>query len=564
MTLAGWERRPFVEVVLADPELAACVLLSPGWWAVATPPEKLPEPERVAATVGEQIDTAMGAAAPASLSLLLAVADVKVPAAVAFGRTVLALLPASGDVAPTGLGPAVAGSLVAAASRPAAPDRRCGEPLLVLGETLAAAGAASLATLPAALRPVRDWLEPDDAEPPLRELVDAALDDSTPWPARRARTQAVARPDGAGQSLGHAAALLVEVFGDPAHARAVPFDLLRAWRENADGRFPSMPGKLKRAMGRPLEAGLQRNAAREEREALDLDILTRQLEDGVVPAQPPAGRVPLATRLLAAAIARSQGKGACAWIGTDVPAGLRTGCRAEGEADGFVYARPRPTGGAEVIARAATGEEGVLLRWPRWVLFPLVDSRRGELDFVDERGVQGVALDGHTPPRMVLAGTYRLLTLSPDGRHLAAVRWPSGMVVLVTSSGVRELTVDGRGGVAWLDNDVLVASDRERLVLASVEGDSRRLPVDAPCVRGLARSGVGLLATTAAPCEPALLSISPTEWKVERLLRLPDAAAGMVARPDGSVVFGGPAGLWRWKGGEESERIGAGLTPGPG
>ncbi len=564
VTITGWERDTFAEVVLADPDLAACVLLSPGWWGVARFPEAIPEPQRLAGTVAEQVAAALGATAPASISVALATADVKVPAAVSFGRTALALLPQDPEAPAAGLAQAIASALVAATARPAPVDSRCGEPLLVLGEALATAGSISLATLPPTLRPVSDWLEAKEAEPPLAALVEQALDNETAWPTRRARLQAVARPDGASRGLAHAAALLVEAFGEPGLARRAPFDLLLAWREDRDDKFPAMPGALKRALGRPKEAGLARDASAEERNALALDVFVRTMDNGAVPALPPGLELPVATRMLAAAVARPLGKDACTWVSAAIPTGLRTGCRSEGEAGSVVYARPRPTGGSEIVARGEGGVDGVLLRWPGWVLFPLVDGARGEILFVDAHGVHAVALDGRAPARVVVSGAFRHLSLSPDGKHLAAVRWPSGTVLLISAAGPRELPLDARGGVAWLENDVLVGSDGDDLVLASTDGKTRPIPVKVPCVTSLARGSASLLATVTSPCEAALIAISPADWTVTRLLRLTGDAVGLCPRADGSVVFGDATGLWRWSGGDQAERIGAGLTPGPG
>jgi len=83
-------------------------------------------------------------------------------------------------------------------------------------------------------------------------------------------------------------------------------------------------------------------------------------------------------------------------------------------------------------------------------------------------------------------------------------------------------------------------------------------------VTSLARGGAAVFATVASPCDPAIIAISPTDWTTNRLLALPGDALGLLPRTDGSVVFGDPSGLWRWSGGDQAERIGAGLTPGPG
>lgn len=562
--VSAWLPRPFAEVALDEPELAACFLLSSGWWTLAATPAALPDSSTVGTALGRLSTDLLGSPPLDTLTMVVAQGEVSFPTAVAFGRTVLVLVPAAGPTADESVSQAAATALLAARVRAARPQPEVSEPLLSTAEALALAGSFSLAALPPALRPVHDWMERRDAFPALESFIGEALDASTPWKTRRALVSRIGQPDGASPALAHAAAFLVEAFGDAAGARGDPMALLRAWRKGGD-RFPPVPHALKRALAKPAEAGMSRDPEPGERAALAMETLERSVESGEGPEQPPAGAVPAALRLTAAALARANGSAAtCRWINDGVPADLRTGCRREGEAAGILYARPRADGSSEILARSPTGAEGVLLRWPGWVLFPQLDAAHGQIVFADARGVWRVPLDGASPPVAALTGSFRHLAISPAGDALAAVRWPSGKVVIANGSGVTELPVDGRGGIAWLAPDVLIASDGKGLALAATSGEVRRVDASVPCTHSLgARSGVALIATT-RPCEPALLALAVEEKQARTLLRLTDGALGLAARPDGAVFFCTAEGLWRWGGGESAERIGVGFTPGPG
>jgi hypothetical protein len=380
---------------------------------------------------------------------------------------------------------------------------------------------------------------------------------------RRAKLVRFGQEGGATPAVAHAAAYLVEAFGDAGAARRRPLELLRAWQADKTEKFPAMPPALKHALTEPKTAGLPKEPTTAEIDSRVLRAFQRQLANGRVPAEPPAAPLPLADRLLAAALERAQGGGnPCRWITTDVPAPLRTGCRAEGEKPGVVYARPLAVG-SDIVARTPEGAEGTLLRWPRWVLFPQLMPDTGELLFVDELGIWSVALDEAAAPRLIAPGGFRHLIVSPDTERSAAARWPSGEVVVLESGGVRSVGVDGRGGLTWVEKDVLLASDGERLALVASGGEVAPWPVTLPCTRALFSAG-GIFATITPPCEGGIVRLSPADGSVARLVTVREGPFSLVVVPDGSIVFGGPDGLWRFAGGDRPERIGAGLTPGRG
>jgi hypothetical protein len=74
----------------------------------------------------------------------------------------------------------------------------------------------------------------------------------------------------------------------------------------------------------------------------------------------------------------------------------------------------------------------------------------------------------------------------------------------------------------------------------------------------------GITAGVSAPCEPGLVRVALTERSTSSLLRLPEGPLGLVAFPGGGLVLGTSEGLWSWRGEGAPERIGAGMTPGPG
>jgi hypothetical protein len=561
--LIGWKPRPFAEVLLDDPDVASCFVRAPGWWVQSAEPTELPQASEVGRHLADDLADILAGDAPRTIRITVASAPNVQPAAVVHGSAVLALLPTTPKTTATQLSQIVAAAVLAAQLRPAIPEDDVSEALFLFAESLANAGSLSLASLPPELRPVHDWLEPKDASDAIGAIARESFNTESAWEMRRARIVRLGQEGGANPAIAHAAAYLVEAFGDAAVARRRPLELLRAWQNDKAKKFPAMPQSLKHALAEPSTVGMPKKPTAAEIDNQSLRAFQRHLANGRVPADAPTVPLPLADRLLASALERAQGVGnACRWINEQVPTELRTGCRPEGEKPGVVYARPLAVG-ADIVARTSTGAEGTLLRWPRWVLFPQLVPATGELLFVDELGIWSVELEAAVAPRLVAPGGFRHLIVSPDGERSAAARWPSGDVVLLESGGVRAVSASGRGGLTWVENDVLLASDGEKLVLVAAEGEVAPWPVTLPCTRALFSAG-GIFATIAPPCEGGIVRLSPTDGSVTRLVSVKEGPFGLVVVPDGGIVFGGPDGLWRFSGEDRPERIGAGFTPGRG
>lgn len=558
LEVAAWKPRPFADVVLDDPELAASAVLLPGVWGRLVATEALPDRGQLQQRLAAQLAGLLGADQPSSLRVIVAgLREGNAVAAVHDDTVLLALSAAGGEeVDPATL---LAVTLVTSRAHPAAPDPRCAEPLLGFAEALVQTGVVSLAGLHPSLRPVRDWLEERDATPALATLATSVFDADLPWAMRSAQLASVGRPGGASPEFAHAAALVVEAFGDTPAALRQPLELLLAWREDREERFPKMPLAVKRALASPLTAGVPKASRRTDVDALAASAVERAVRSGVLPETSEAGMMSPALRASAAAVARRAGRGGvCAWLeGAAAPAAARLGCGLV-KPIGFVYARPQATG-AEVIARLADGSEAPLLAWPRQVLFPRLDLGAGVLLFVDPEGIWSVSLDGGSAPRLRLQGEFRHLAVGAHGS--AAVRWPDGAVVLFDAPAAPTATVSGRGGLAWLDGDVLVASDGDALTLVSLEGESRPAVKTLPCCRGLATLKEALLAARVEPCGAAILHTSLLSGEDAVVLSPPEGPAGLTVLPDGTLVFGTSEGLWSWRGGDRAERIGAGLTP---
>ncbi len=556
----------FADVVLDDPRLAAVLLLNPGWQGVTELPERAVSEDEVRAALARQLDGLAPPVPPQEVRVFVARGENVNPSATAWGNTVLVLLREPPPVAAEEIARMAAPALLAANAGPAAPDDRAGEPLLAFAEAVVRAGELSLMALPPALRPVHDWLEPREAGPALATLAETVFDRDIPWPSRQVRLARIMRPGGAGPELANAAAMVLEAFGDIGAARRRPLDVLLAWRDAHDEPYPPVPPRLKRALDHPLEAGVPDDEddaeARTSRAAIARAALSRLLAQGDVPEALPEN-ADRGLRVLAAANARAHGGDPCRWLGSPLPAGVRTGCRDQDEDGGWLYARPRTAGGGfEVLARSAAGEEMLLLRWPSWVLFPRFDASSGDLVFADPDAIWRVRLRGGESPRRALEGAFRHLDIL-DG-VLAAVDWPGGDVTVVDDDGPRRLPVDGRGGVAWLERGILVASSGDGLRIVSSGGEATEWPGPYHCSRFLARGRSVLVGGVTPPCTPGLVRLSLVQGSVEPFLALPSAPAGMTVLPGGAVVFGTADGLFQWDGGETANRVGAGLTPGPG
>lgn len=567
VVVSAWSPRPFADVVLDAPELAGCFALAPGSWTAARSPAALGEPSVLADVVTAQLSGVLGNVATPQFTVVVAESENAALSAVATGTTILLMLPSSQPVSAQEAARTVIAALARAHSSPAAPDPRCGEPLLAFGEAIAYAGSVTLATLPPTLRPVADWLEADDAAQPLAALAKDALDGDEPWASRRVRLRQTALTSGANATLLNAAARVVEAFGDVMRARREPYELLLAWRENRDKRYPPAPSVLRRALAAPLTAGMPAKAHADDAKLIAREALERAVANGNVASVAGAEETDASLRLHAAAEARAKGSGtACRWVlaGPLAPS-LRTGCRSDEESGGYVAARPNPQGGFEVFAAAAP-DESVLLHWPRWVLFPLVAPEAGLLVFADVDGIWAVPLDSSSPPRLVAEGSFRHLALSPDRKRIAAARWPEGGMVAVTLDGgdVKALGADARRGVTWLDADLLLAAGREGAAVVSMSGETRPFPATPACARTLAHQGSNVLFGAVAPCESGIVQVQLGGSEGKLVLKRADSPLGILPLPDGSIVFGDAEGVSRWRSGEPATRIGAGLTPGPG
>jgi hypothetical protein len=561
-------REDFATLVLDRPEIASALLLTPAWQDLSAPPAVLPAGREVGAALSRQLSGLTAWPWEESLVIVVGTGEHLSPGAVVVGDVAVLRIrnaspPSVADIVRT-----LAPALLHARFRPAAPDARCSEPLLSLAEALADAGSLALASLPPELRPVRDWFDVKAAAPAVAGLADLVLDRSAPWATREVRLDGMRALGGPGPELVNSAAALVEAFGDAKAARERPLDMLLAWgRARRRDRFPPLPRALRRALESPLEAGIPRardEHAEEVGSAIAAAALRRTLEHGGLPSAPLAAGASLPLRELAAANARLKGESSvCSWLGTHLPAGLLTGCRQEDEEGGWVYARPAGGTRFEIVSRAASGEEVVLLTWPRWVLFPAVNGASQDLLFVDQEGLWQVPLQGGAPPRRIREGAFRHLTVPPGAPGWAAVRWPGGEVVVEAPHHHGTLPVRGRGGLSWLDRDILVAVDGTTAALASSEGETRALTADLRCSRSLTASAGGVVSGFASPCDPSLVRVDLGLQKVHALLRLASSPLGVQVLPDGSLVFGSGTGLYRWTGRGAAERVGAGLTPGP-
>jgi hypothetical protein len=562
--LLAWRPTPFAQVTLASPDLAACFLLSPGWWATAAAGQVSADPAELGRALAAQLHGVGGPETFSPLTVYLASSERNSTVAVVHGDTALVLAPGGERVATPELARALAAARLLAAMRPAATDPRCNEVLLAFGEAIANAGSLELAELPPSLRPVKAWLEMDDVDAALDALADQSLDATAPWQERQARLATLSQLGGAGQRLATAAALVVEAFGDAARARRTPFDLLLAWRHRARKEFPAIPLALRRAVNDPLEAGMPRKKGAEERAAIAASALARRVAAGGASLSDVPSDAPAALRLQVAGGVRRKGvSGLCAWLTAGPLPAVRTGCQGPGEGEGIVLARPHAGAGFDIVWHGSAGEEAVLLVWPRWLLFPAVIASTGDLVFIDAEGVWNLPLDGHAAPRLIATGSFRHLAVSPDGATLALARWPDGNVVMLHGESSLHPAVDGRAGLAWIEPDLLLTADGKELSLASLSGDVRTI-MTFPCCTSLVWAKDRVVAGTGDPCGSSLTGVALAERRATPLVKLAEPPLGLVFNPPADVVFGAAEGVWRWRGQGAPERIGAGVTPGPG
>lgn len=549
-----------------DPDLAACFLLSPRLWADATAPPGQPDLPGLDTALAAQLRGLVDPGSLPPLAVTVGLGEGKEVETGTHGAAAVVLVPKVEAPTPAEIARVLAPAILVARLTPAAPDLRCSEPLLALAEALADSGSLALAGLPPTLRPVREWVEPRDAEAALTAFVTDALDSEMHWQRRRASMAEIRQVGGASPQLGAATALLVEAFGDAEAARRRPFDFLLAWQRGFAKGVPTIPRALRRALAGPLTAGVPKEKERSAREDVDelrRDVLERLVSSGAVrPADVTASAGP-EVRLAVAARLRARGEaGLCAWLTAGPLPSARTGCRGENEDGGFVFSRPRSDGFEIVWARASGGEVPLLI-WPRWVLSPAVAPSGGDLWFVDPLGIWRLALDARTAPRLAASGAFRHLTFAPDG-GVACARWPDGHVVVLSDTTVREVAVDGRAGVAWLGQGLVVASDGAKLSVASVQGEVKPGIFALPCGRDLATAPGTIYASVGPPCTIGLVRVALPEHTATQLLTLPDAPLGIVPLPAGGIAFAMGGGLFSWRGEGSPARIGTGLTPGPG
>lgn len=564
--LAPWKERAFSDLVLEEPNLAGTLLANPAWRSLQQAAWELPSATALAHEL-HQLLHGVYLGQLSTLQIVLGVVEGAAPSATVIRDTAAVRWPLSPPPTATELARLLVPAVLAAARVPAAPDPSCSEPLLAMAEALVSGGRIALATLPPALRPVSDWFEPRNVTSAVGVFAGQVLDPKVPWRVREAHAARLAR-GGASPELASAAAVLVEKFGDTERALRQPCELLRAWRAARGTSYPPLPANLRRAIAEGPTAGVPAGTMRGvdvERELADVSrsALQRLLERGELPVQALSPAIPFSQRALAAANARGLGSPrVCELLGEPLPVGLRTGCRERNEAGGWVYVRPGER--FEIVARSTSGEEAVLVRWPRWALFPVVAETGRDLYFVDEEGVQHVDLTGAAPPSVHWQGSFRTLVRRPGAAGLAVVSWPSGEVLVEIEEERRPLGVKARAGLAWLDRDLLVTADDGALALVALTGQARRLTLSAPCIRSLAVSSGAVLAAQDIPCQPGLVRINLAEATIEGVLTPGFAPFGVVPLPDGSLVMGGAEGLYRWSGAGSAERIAAGITPGPG
>jgi len=362
--------------------------------------------------------------------------------------------------------------------------------------------------------------------------------------------------------------LLLEAFGRPERAPEAPMELLRFWRQARHPDLPSVPGPVRRLLADPEAAGMPRRTERPgELRLMRIHRLERQLATGDAVGLPPEDLdIPLSLRLTAAARGRAMGSPyVCEWLqGASLPAGVRTGCPDEVPDGGVVYVRARRLGGTEVVSRAAGGGEAVLVVWPRWALFPVVAEGRDALLLIDELGVWEIALAGRRQPRLLAEGSFRHLAVNPSGSRVATVEWPNGNIIVVEDELTRRFEVTARAGLVWLEQDVLLAADPAALKLVSAAGEHQPFPLELECVRFLTGRGESVLVSTGLPCAETLQRFSLVDPSRRTTLAVPGGSGGAAILPDGTVLFSAGEGLSRWRGGEQVERLAAGLTPGPG
>lgn len=462
----------------------------------------------------QRLLSAVSSELPESLRVFYGFSPQPTATATAFAHTVLLLLPESAPTTAVDAARTAATAWLLAQKTPAAPQPGVGELVLRVAESLAWLGSLALASTPPELLPIGEWVEPKAVAPALEAFLRQSLDSREPYRIRRARLREITLPGRASPELAQAAAFLVETFGQPDQARREPMALLHAWAENRGKRFPPPPRLLRAALAEPARFGLAKKPEDEDSTVLASDEALRAAW-----ALPPSQELPPGAPTEAVRIwqARRRSQG----LPTPAPAGLVRG-------QGFLLAKPELPGFAVVWE---TGErEELLLFWPRWVLAPQLDPSGEDLLFVDSQGIRRVSLTGEGVEQ-VQAGDFRALAVSPSGKTLAALAWPSRELRLLPAGRA----LPGVFGFCWLYEELLVAGDGHEVRMVSPEQqESRAIPL--ACSGALACAGGKLVAAVGHPCPPALVRAELPTGEPVTLMKLPQPAADVVPMGE-SLVF---------------------------
>ncbi len=529
----------FRSLRLAYPELAACLVLAGTGLPARSGAVEVPPSDRLAAALAQQL--AVVGAEASELEVFYAFAPQPSPKGVGFGRTVLLLLPSATAVEAGEAARVAAVAWLASQHRRAAPVPGVSEVLVQLAESLAWLGSFALASTPAELLPVSSWQDRRAASEALQRLVESALDSREPFIRRRALLQELLRPGRTSPETAQAAAFLLEAFGQPARARQAPMELLGAWAEAADRRYPKAPRALLRALTKPAEAGQPAKPTRQDTEALRWEEALRHAWAGPL-------QEPLPAHAPADALRVWQARRRAAGLAAEPPVDLQPG-------KGFCLARPESPGFA-VYWRHGSREE-LLLLWPHWVALPQLDPSGGELVFVDPQGVWRLPLAGGER-RQVLAGNYRAVAATEEA--VAALAWP-GQELVIQPSGKR--VASAAGGFTWITPELLAVSDGDQLALVTAQGERQEL-MGLSCCAGLAAGMRGSLwAALGAPCGPRLVRVDLAQRQVVPGLSLQELPADLLLLPQGDLALVASQGLFTLVG-ERAQRQGLAFSIGPG
>ncbi|MGQ9836052.1 MAG: hypothetical protein ACUVRQ_08770 [Thermoanaerobaculaceae bacterium] len=505
--------RDFPALRLEEPELAACLVLLGG--EMPTSPEGgLPLDERELVVSLRRRLVAIGEEVPTKLNLFYGFRNQPTAAAVAFHETILLILPRQTPITPDEAARTATVAWLAAKQTPVAPGFSFSEPLLLFVESLVWQGIFALANMPPMLLPVSQWLEPRDFLPALESLVREFLDPEVPYRRKRARLREMQRPGGSDPALAHAAAYLLEAFGQPAKARLAPLEFLQAWAENREKRFPPMPKALRQALREPQEAGLSRK--KEDQELLTLDMAFRTAWTGP-PEKPLPEDAPPEAQVIWEARRRTVG------LPTPLPKDLDF-------TRGFFLSRPERDAFAVYWRQGA--KEILLFLWPHWVISPCLSADGEGVVFVDPFGVWRLSLAGAGKEKL-LAGDFRAAKPSPSGKLVAALSWP-GQELVLTPPG--RFLGNAKGGFAWIQDDLLLGSDGETLRVIDLQGRQEPL-LSLRCSQGLAQSQGEILALVGQPCHGGVVRLDLAQRRVHPFISLPQAPADLLSLPNGNIVL---------------------------